>query len=477
MPPPDDKPRQSVANLIGRFEQQNKRSSPLAPLIPRQSTGGIPKDEANGKNDCPPKAVPSIDVNTSVKDASPPPISIEPPALSPEPPATVAAEPVTEVAAPPSPESVKSPPSSGRAKSRPSERPVHASPSHRTTSSNLKSKYPRQTSSLPFTPSPSLDPQPTGQSVVSAPSTTHLPRHTPQSTPATSRLKTPASSRPKTPGTSRPKTPATQPRRSNTPSTGLFAPTAASLARSRNAQPPLPTPIKKVTLSSSAAERLSKPTAASLSKARTSVPVPPSPARSAKLTATIPTPRGPKKLKVGIPIKKAVATEVVQQHCELPSAELVSNGHDHEKSVLSDDGAAADARNHHEVALAPSHDESISVSKTWEGPPSPPHRDRESQDDLRPTPNQTLTSLMYSGAFTMESGHEDEEGPTIRTPRPSRGTITTNDSCSAEMFSVQAIGHNIEDIVNLLERNTISEGRPQSIITIPDEHGDTSDEY
>ena len=65
---------------------------------------------------------------------------------------------------------------------------------------------------------------------------------------------------------SRAKTPTSS--RSKTPSSGLFAPTAASLARSRNAPIPAPTPTKKSTLSSSSMDRLSKPTAASLLKAR-----------------------------------------------------------------------------------------------------------------------------------------------------------------------------------------------------------------
>ncbi|KAF8638290.1 hypothetical protein AX17_002310 [Amanita inopinata Kibby_2008] len=68
--------------------------------------------------------------------------------------------------------------------------------------------------------------------------------------------------------------------RPKTPSSGLFAPTAASLAKSRNAQMPPVTPAKKITLSPSASDRLSKPTAASLSKARLVAPSVPQPTRT-----------------------------------------------------------------------------------------------------------------------------------------------------------------------------------------------------
>ncbi|TFY64353.1 hypothetical protein EVJ58_g2682 [Rhodofomes roseus] len=75
--------------------------------------------------------------------------------------------------------------------------------------------------------------------------------------------------RPKTPSQTTVATPASA--RPKTPSSGLFAPTAASLARARNTQP-VPTPAKKSTANTGVMERLSKPTAASLSKARIPTP-------------------------------------------------------------------------------------------------------------------------------------------------------------------------------------------------------------
>ena len=119
-----------------------------------------------------------------------------------------------------------------------------------------KSPAPKQSLSSPTTQP--LRPQLTGQSVAS---TTSTRRSTAKPAPVTPQSKTGPRS-----DASRAKTPTSS--RSKTPSTGLFAPTAASLARSRNAPLPNPTPTRKSTLSSSSMDRLSKPTAASLSKAR-----------------------------------------------------------------------------------------------------------------------------------------------------------------------------------------------------------------
>ena len=118
-----------------------------------------------------------------------------------------------------------------------------------------KSSTPKQSLSSSSQP---LRPQHTGQSVAS---TTSARRPSVKPAPVTPQSKTGPRS-----DASRAKTPTSS--RSKTPSSGLFAPTAASLARSRNAPLPAPTPTKKSTLSSSSMDRLSKPTAASLLKAR-----------------------------------------------------------------------------------------------------------------------------------------------------------------------------------------------------------------
>ncbi|KAF9493430.1 hypothetical protein BDN71DRAFT_1508524 [Pleurotus eryngii] len=108
-------------------------------------------------------------------------------------------------------------------------------------------------------PVPTLKPQHRGQSTTSTTARRSVAKAPVVQTPT----------RPKTPSTtSRPKTPS-----------HLFAPTAASLVRARNAPDAKPTLVKKATLSASAADRLSKPTAASLSKALSPIPISPAPSR------------------------------------------------------------------------------------------------------------------------------------------------------------------------------------------------------
>lgn len=84
------------------------------------------------------------------------------------------------------------------------------------------------------------------------------------------------------------------------PTSGLYAPTAASLAKARNAPPVPQGPVVKKVLSSEVAERLSKPTAASLSKAK-------GPVATASATPAKPRPSfggGPG----GTPVKKAASS-------------------------------------------------------------------------------------------------------------------------------------------------------------------------
>ncbi|EKM78116.1 hypothetical protein AGABI1DRAFT_107850, partial [Agaricus bisporus var. burnettii JB137-S8] len=61
MPLPDERPRQSVANLIGRFETQTKRhpatgaSSPRSSSVVSHITGDSAKEELKEKREWPPK--------------------------------------------------------------------------------------------------------------------------------------------------------------------------------------------------------------------------------------------------------------------------------------------------------------------------------------------------------------------------------------------------------------------------------------
>ena len=138
-----------------------------------------------------------------------------------------------------------------------------------------------------------------------------------------------------------------------TPSTGLFAPTAASLARARNAPEPSP-PVRKSTLSTAAAERLSKPTAASLSKAKpptsppqTKATLSKAPVKASPATRGTGSVRGrgaaPTKARGGAPaVKKAVAkpaagATIEDLHAHIPDDEHqeveVSSEHAHDGSA------------------------------------------------------------------------------------------------------------------------------------------------
>ena len=177
-----------------------------------------------------------------------------------------------------------------------------------------KSPAPKQ--SLSSSTTQPLRSQHTGQSAVS---TASIRRPTVKPAPAT----------PKTGprlDTSRSKTPTST--LSKTPSSGLFAPTAASLARSRNAPLQLPTPTKKLTLSSSSVDRLSKPTAASLSKARP-------PAIAASTSTSRPTVAKTKATaKDKVPIIQKPATRTAASHDRNGSGVIPAATEDNADSTL-----------------------------------------------------------------------------------------------------------------------------------------------
>ena len=327
-PLPDERPRQSVANLIGRFETQSKRLSISASSPSRSSsvvshiTGDSVKEEIKEKREWPPKSVASAEkppiviptsfrhvlsslnsqpisyqsTSTSVSQVKEDPLSqaeaevplttkaletqtAEAPSSFLENwrkdialvPAETTSEPGPEVITLPLPTLTAAsfqtfenptPPPAAQTPSTSSLVASKASPTAFKAPIKGITKSPAPKQSLSSSITQPLRAQHTGQSVASTTSTRKPTLKPAPITPSQSKTGSRSdASRAKTPTSARPKT----------PSTGLFAPTAASLARSRNAPPPLPTPTKKTTLSSSSMDRLSKPTAASLSKARAPV--------------------------------------------------------------------------------------------------------------------------------------------------------------------------------------------------------------
>ena len=455
---------------------------PRSSSVSSQIAGDAAKEEIKEKREWPPKPVASADIKpvAPTLSSSPSPGMSKSPLLSPEPipdpPPSVDA-PTTPT--PASPEPAKSPPSKGKAvaasKATPSTgvRRAVASPAKSRTSAARSSASPPLKTSLQASVSQPLKPQHTGHSVMSNPSTTRHARPVPRTAPSTP-------SRPKASAT--PQQAITRPK---TPSSGLFAPTAASLARSRNAPPPPPPPVKKVTLSSDAAERLSKPTAASLSKARTPVPPAAGPARVAKSASTGPhvlTPRGPAKLKVTrTPSKQRDAISKGGRKSEPASISSEpsrdsdhpvvhhENGHEPGVPAFSDVGSPEYTHGHSEVVNDTVHDP-VGHGDVHSDPGVYP----EQQADDHPAEEAYSHEHVAQNLPEEEAVHEPEQirleahGDAALEPTESHASEAIGDREGHEV-ELAAPGNEIEDIVNLLEGASLLKPRPQSIVTIPDE--------
>ncbi|OJA11141.1 hypothetical protein AZE42_02383 [Rhizopogon vesiculosus] len=491
-PLPDERPRQSVANLIGRFEQQNKRqSSSATSSIPRstsvssQIASDPVKEETKERREWPPKSVASASADTNVltPSSSSPAALSNSPSMSPQPTPEKPAETIT-AAIPVSPEPAKPPAAhkqaAGKSTSSSGSRINPTSPAKpRPSTASVKSpaKSPPKSSSSSI--SQPLKPQHTGQSVNSNTSTVRsppksAPKSVPRSTPVTP-------SRPKTPAMH-----ATNVSRPKTPSSGLFAPTAASLARSRNALPPAPPPVKKATLSSSAAERLSKPTAASMSKARTPAPAA-SPIRTVKSsTGSTHSPRGPSKLRVGLAPAKmkeakaqqpASVTDGVTHEFDQLESGHAENGHDPEEEVVISEGVADlhDEVDDHgdEVSAVEEVVESV-VEVTPE--PDAPHIEvpvgavvddahQLAEPDVHVHVQALVEESSANGSVSFNGSLESQEV-----------APATEETAHDAVSDPDAAGNDIEDMVTMLESVSITRPRPQSIASIPDEHGEIPDE-
>lgn len=478
MPLPDERPRQSVANLIGRFEQQNKRPSlPSTPPPPPRHLSNNSVKEAKDKKEWTPKSVMATDAQSVFASASPsagqdesPPsnlqtsigVPVDVAAGSSEPPKSppLKGKPTTAGEATPKPVGTRIPSSPMR--SRPST--VPRSPAK----SSVKPAPPK--SSLPSTSQP-LRPQHTGQSVASNVSLPRTPRPTPKFVSLTP---------------SRPKTPATQPRgttRPKTPAAGPFAPTAASLSRSRNTHHPVPPPVKQVASSSSATERFTKPTAASLSKARTPVSVAPTPSRIARSTSTGVVPRGSVKPKAVLSAAgekdakaEGVAKDKPLHSSEPPASELAQGGHAGEDAVLSDAHGSVD------ISQEGAHNDPVAEKPQGSPPISEPpcqlSDDCPVQDPNPEQPQPVQDSVENGAREDVPEEVCEEQRVVIETAGPHEENLPVDlNGQHADIPASPAIGHDIEDTTSSLERFSIPKPRPQSMITIPDEHLDTSDEY
>ncbi|THH15345.1 hypothetical protein EW146_g5121 [Bondarzewia mesenterica] len=298
-PLPDERPRQSVANLIGRFEQQTKRQStsngtPRPSSIISDITGDSVREEIKASREWPP--VKTTSLSTPFKSSSPPSSILRTNAFSPPPSHSSQASPTSDAKAPSAARSDPAtsddvPLNAAQSNSAPAGATATTvtAPTPRPAGTGPRQSAPAKTAITNNRSLPTSSSKPaTGRASVAIPtpktpsktaskvsaSTPSKPSHPPAA--AAAKFPPPTShARPKTPSVNRPaiarpKTPSTALSagivRPRTPASGLFAPTAASLAKSRNAPPAHPsTPAKKVVPN---LDRLSKPTAASAGKAR-----------------------------------------------------------------------------------------------------------------------------------------------------------------------------------------------------------------
>ena len=271
--------------------------------------------------------------------------------------------------------------------------------------------------------------------------------------------------RPKTPSSARPKTPAS----------GLFAPTAASSAKSRNAQAAStpPTPVKKSRITS-ASDRLSKPTAASLSRARTPVaPVPQSTRSNTKSTATTRTPTktilkaadASTSAKNSSSVQKSVVSTTLA--ADVPNAGGASidvadldvdekqepmNGHAverHSEDVTSTEEAVGQVSQ-----LTESEEHEIERSSDKSAEDVQPESDADASIDL--------------------AKEDAPSSPLEVPPEPKVGIV--EEQLVSEQESRIDRGDDIENLVNLLESASVSKARPVSIASIPDEVHEIPDE-
>lgn len=313
-PLPDERPRASVANLIGRFEQVKRPSAPeagTAPLVAQSTGGSVTKKWPPVHTATPPapstsprfqsSRSPSISVSPNTtpvlvipddKLTSPSPTVEElPQAVESDAVVEPVKEPTPEAEAP-LPEAPPTPPPEPAPKKKdPVATPVRKPATPKT-----------QTPAKPSTPARAKTPSGPTAFKSSRPSVSSTPRSSSTArSPATTIRSPSAAGRhpppPPAPAQSTPTRPAARPK---TPSGGLHAPTAASLARARNApESGPPKEQKKIALST----RLTQPTAASQSKIREET-APKTPARTGMKVGTL-TGRGGRPISTPVKSKSA----------------------------------------------------------------------------------------------------------------------------------------------------------------------------
>ncbi|KAF8349041.1 hypothetical protein F5887DRAFT_948901 [Amanita rubescens] len=262
--------------------------------------------------------------------------------------------------------------------------------------------------------------------------------------------------------------------RPKTPSSGLFAPTAASLAKSRNAPASTPTtPVKKSTISASASDRLSKPTAASLSRART--PAPPLPQLTRSTTKPVAATRTTTKTASKAPTTSSVKRPSSVNKSTTPTEPATGDkGCDDNVAGLSEivenqeqepiNGHALDMHSEDVITLE---EASGQASKTSESEEREAEKiSDDAMEDVGPE-SDADASMDFANEGALSS-------PSEVLPEPKVGIVSEEQA--SEQESKIDRGDDIESLVNLLESASIRKDRPVSIASIPDEVHEIPDE-
>ena len=157
----------------------------------------------------------------------------------------------------------------------------------------------------------------------------------------------------------------------------------------------------------------------------------------------------------------------------------MENGHESGTAVLSDVGSPEDTHGRSEVASDATHEPALDQVVR-----SDPEVHPEQQADERPAEDEVhgQEPVVETPPEEIAREHEQDrsevdvhEDTVPEPPEPHAGEVIGNgDNLKVELT---APANEIEDIVNMLEGTSISKPRPQSIVTIPDEHGEIPDEY
>ncbi|KAF7312227.1 Peptidase-S15 domain-containing protein [Mycena indigotica] len=443
MPLPDERPRGSVANLIGRFEQQKKRQSvsPRSSSVASNITGDSAKEEVKEKREWPPrqpsgdsKSPPPIVASSSwtrrasespaVQQSSSPPISVSTSriSLSPQP---IAPPPHIETQPFSSEPSITVDPSSPATPQPATPKPANPKPvaAAKTTKSPAKPTH-KPVAATPVkshSPSPSQVLSPAAAARAKAAASAPKPGRSSMGGPG-ARAKTPVKSTGSTASTTRPKTPSS-----------LYAPTAATLARARNSQA-VPPPAKKLSLTPEAAARLSAPTAASKARIAAAAAASP-PTRGKPVTRGVT--RGTPKAKT--PASTRVKTETTKAAVDAASAGEIPDEEEHHVEEIQDEETHEVET--HEQEEVHEEEEVHEQDGAQEDEQVEDQSHEETVEDQEP-----IEADIAAADIVSDDSHPSDQSATV-------------------VDSKDETGNDLEEMVHMLEGKT----RPLSIASIPDD--------